>query len=418
VYGGRCDNRYVYYKAFMMFQILKIGVVLSACIHLASCYGQSPDRQLHVLSEDFDKSMPFYYGMPDHLSAIDTSPVWKDNGQQIVLTGTVYQIDGKTPAPDVILYYYQTDINGRYTTKEDEERNMPKNGLGQTHGYIRGWLKTDAQGNYAIYTMKPGTYPSRDEPAHIHMTIKEKDIRTPYYIDDFVFDDDPLLTTVRRKRMDNRGGSGVIRFVEKEGNWIGERNIILGLNIPNYPKREVGHSSSGINIGEDILSFTPHHAYGADKGTQTCPICKYGWYHGILYFVGNNPNWEAIKKWLVFLDNQSKERAQYLKAYFVYGKASEYHYANRMHALEKLGDELALTKVALTFVPSLEDKKSDIYLNGINPNVESTILIYRRSNVIDKYIDLEPNQDNFDKIIKRLDETANAYFKLPKPERE
>jgi protocatechuate 3,4-dioxygenase beta subunit len=401
-----------------MIRIFKIGILLLAFLNLSSCNSQNTKKETQTLSDDFDKSMPFYYKMPKKLSANDTSPAFKEKGQKILLTGTVYQIDGKTPASNVILYYYQTNTEGVYAIKESEERNMPKNNLGQTQGYIRGWLKTDKQGNYSIYSIKPETYPSRDQPAHIHITVKEKNMDEPYYIDDFVFDNDRLLTTQWRKNMENRGGSGVIRFVEKDGMWVGERNIYLGLNIPDYPIEDDSQKSSGKNIGEDIISFTPFHAYGADKGTKTCPICKYGWYHGILYFVGNKPNWSDVKDWLKFLDTENQKREKYLKVYFVYGNETNYDKDIRVQELEKLGTELDLKKVALTFVPSFKDKTSEVHLNKIDPNVNNTFFIYKRSNIIDKYVDLKPNPENFKKISEKLDKTVNEYFKLSRPKND
>ncbi|RKE94681.1 dioxygenase family protein [Ichthyenterobacterium magnum] len=401
-----------------MLQIFKIGVLLLAGLNLSSCNSQNIKKETETLSDDFDKSMPFFYKMPRKLSATDTSSAFKEKGQKILLTGTVYQIDGKTPASNIILYYYQTNTEGIYATKQSEERNMPKNKLGQTHGYIRGWLKTNELGNYSIYTIQPKAYPSRDQPAHIHITVKEKNMEEPYYIDDFVFDNDSLLTSKRRKNMENRGGSGVIRFVQKDNMWIGERNIILGLNIPDYPIENIYQKSSGKSIGEDIISFTPFHAYGADKGTITCPICKYGWYHGILYFVGSKPNWNEIKDWLAFLDSENQKREEYLKVYFIYGNDLNYDKDTRMQKLEKLGNELGLKKVALTFVPSFNDKSSEVNLNKIDPNTENTFLIYKRSKVIDKFVDLKPNQENFKKIINRLDKSANEYFKLSRPKKE
>jgi protocatechuate 3,4-dioxygenase beta subunit len=44
-----------------------------------------------------------------------------------------------------------------------------------------------------------------------------------------------LLTAAKRKALENRGGSGVLRLVKQGELWIGERDIILGLNIPGYP---------------------------------------------------------------------------------------------------------------------------------------------------------------------------------------
>ncbi|MBK8355591.1 MAG: hypothetical protein IPL13_09540 [Saprospiraceae bacterium] len=67
---------------------------------------------------------------------------------------------------------------------------------------------------------------------------------------------------------------------------VAEHNIILGLNIiPNYPQINQSKLNSGLEIGEDNPSFTPFHAFGPDKGTRTCPVCKYGRFHGIVYFI-------------------------------------------------------------------------------------------------------------------------------------
>lgn len=122
----------------------------------------------------------------------------------------------------------------------------------------------------------------------------------------------------------------------KDNLQIAEHNIVLGLNIPNYPKKLTVVSKSGLNVGEDQPSFIPFHAYGPDRGTQTCPVCKYGRYHGIIYFVGNNTNWNEVKNWLQFLEQESKNRKKYLKVYFVYGSDKDYNKYPRLSLLEKL----------------------------------------------------------------------------------
>jgi protocatechuate 3,4-dioxygenase beta subunit len=86
--------------------------------------------------------------------------------------------------------------------------------------------------------------------------------------------------------------------------------------------------------------------------------------------------------------------------------------------LAKLGKDLQLEKAALTFVPSFADSESEIDLNKINSEAENTFIIYKRSRVVDKFINLKPNQDNFNLLSKRLDETINEYFDLPKTGRE
>ena len=132
-------------------------------------------------------------------------PDVQDNSRnRIGINGTVYKADGKTTAPGVILYIYHTNPKGIYAKKGDEK------GWAKRHGYIRGWMKTDTKGEYKFVTIKPGSYPDRSEPAHIHITIKEPD-KNEYYIDEFVFSDDTLLTAERKKKLENRGGSGVFK---------------------------------------------------------------------------------------------------------------------------------------------------------------------------------------------------------------
>ncbi|GAB3931795.1 hypothetical protein [Mucilaginibacter myungsuensis] len=164
-----------------------------------------------------------------------------------------------------------------------------------------------------------------------------------------------------------------------------------------------------------MVSFTPYHAWGPDKGTRTCPICKYGWYHGILYFVGDSPNWADIKKWLAFLESESIKREKYLKVYFIYGNAKNYNKQARETELANLGRDLQLQKVALTFVPSLSDRGSEIHLNKVDQKVGNTFILYRRNTVFANFIDLPATASNFSMMSDLLDKNKNEYFDLPQP---
>lgn len=390
--------------------IMKHAIFLLFIFLFPDCTGQT--HPTVKSTSELEHSRPDRNGMPSVIQPLDTSPAWNLDGQKLLITGIVYQPDGKTPAPNVVVYYYHTNTEGKYLHDPGHKRSMPPNELGQTHGYIRGWTQTGADGKYAIYTTRPGAYPGRSDPAHIHLTVQEPDGRA-YYIDDVVFDDDRLLTGAKRKKMENRGGSGVVRLVAKNNLMIGERNIRLGLHVPDYPKSNSDSLQSGQEIGEDVRSFTPFHAWGADKGSHACPVCKYGWYHGILYFVGNNPDWSEIRQWLIFLEKESYRRDKYLKVYFIYGNSQLYQKEERQKLLENLGKELDLKKVALTFVPSFNDEESEIHLSLINPDVENTFLLYKRSNIVGKFINLKPNSQNFQQLTNCLGVTENEFFKIP-----
>lgn len=168
----------------------------------------------------------FEYGNKE-LRAIDTLPEFETTEPKLKITGKVFQKDGKTPAENVILYIYHTNREGIYKTKGDEKA------WAKRHGYIRGWIKTGTDGNYTFFTFRPASYPQGAEPEHIHLTVKEPD-KNEYYIDEIVFDDDPLLTRDKREKLINRAGSGIVQPKLENGILTVHRDIILGLNIPNY----------------------------------------------------------------------------------------------------------------------------------------------------------------------------------------
>lgn len=217
-------------KLTLLFPILTIiSFVFIACegqekASLTLNSGSSPNK---IVGGGCEGCEAIYEYGDKVLTNVDTLPDYNEQNPKMKITGTVFQNDGKTPAENVILYIYHTNSEGIYPTKGGEK------GWDRRHGYIRGWIKTGKDGKYSFYTFRPGAYPERKWPEHIHATIKEPD-KNEYYIDEFVFDDDPLLTASERSKALNRCGSGIMRLREVNSELLAERDIILGLNIPDY----------------------------------------------------------------------------------------------------------------------------------------------------------------------------------------
>jgi len=401
-----------------VFKTLLIHLVL---IHLLmGCNGQTTKqsgksnqiKSNKIVGGGCDGCELMYIGMPNQIQSENTSVGWAEGEQKLIVTGKIFQLDGKTPAPNVVLYFWHTDDEGLYSSGNETAKEV------KPHGKLRGWVKSDKNGFYRIKTSRPAAYPTQDIPQHIHLSIKEADINNEYFAD-LYFDDDPLYLRHKKKygKLD-RAGTELLRVVIDKDIQIAEHNIVLGLNIPDYPAQNKIEVQSGFNVGEDQPSFSPFHAFGPDKGTTTCPVCKYGRFHGTVYFVGDHPVWNEIKKWLKFLDDQSITREKYLKAYFVYGSSKNFNKQTRQLELEKLGSELGVQKIALTFVPSFSDTKSEANLNKINSTVENTFIIYRHRTIVDKFINLKPTDKDFSKISEVLNKTKSDYFELPEPKHE
>jgi len=142
-------------------------------------------------------------------------------GIALEISGTVYGPDGKTPAVGVMIYAYHTNASGVYAKRGGETGNARR------HGYLRGWVRTDAQGRYRFTTIRPAAYPGRSDPAHIHLTVTPPG-GAESWIDSIEFDDDPLLTPAERARRRNTGGAGIVRLVtDARGVQHAVRDIIL-----------------------------------------------------------------------------------------------------------------------------------------------------------------------------------------------
>ncbi|WP_333879135.1 dioxygenase family protein [Flavobacterium sp.] len=402
------------YSFFHKSTIVTLAFILFACQNHTN--SQTPKRSVsetqNTIGGGCEGCELMYVGMPQTLTSVHQSIGWNQGHTRLIITGKVVQIDGKTPAPNVVIYYWHTNDEGLY----EANAQTPKKAL--VHGRLRGWVKTDAHGNYMIKTSRPAAYPNDSIPQHIHLSIKEPDLTKEYYAD-LYFDDDPLyLRHKKRYGKLDRAGTELLRIVLDDTVQIAEHNIVLGLHIPNYPKHLDKRVDSGLSIGDDQPSFMPYHFFGPDRGTRACPVCRYGRYHGLVYFVSEKSSLDEIKKWLVFLDQQSVIRKHYLKAYLVYVGSRRYSKDVSEKMLQEWGQMLRLQHVALTYVPSFNDEDTEMHRNKINPSVESTIVLFKHRTIVDKWINLKPSPENFDTVIQAIVNSKGNFFDLPEPRHE
>jgi protocatechuate 3,4-dioxygenase beta subunit len=155
---------------------------------------------------------------PDDVSSLATLVGDSEPGEKLVITGTVYQTDRKTPRPGFLLYIYQTDATGMYN-RVDGNWQRPR---------LRGWVKTDRLGRYEIRTIKPGSYPRSNNPAHIHVIVKVGK-SDPRWIDDFLFEGDPFLRGSDRELSGTQGTFSPVMRVsrDEQGRLLCRRDIVI-----------------------------------------------------------------------------------------------------------------------------------------------------------------------------------------------
>jgi protocatechuate 3,4-dioxygenase beta subunit len=141
-------------------------------------------------------------------------------GQPLIISGRILAPDQKTPLEGVTLSVYQTDATGVYSTTGDngDHRNTR----------IHGSMRTNSEGRYQFRTIKPGSYPKTRNPAHIHAYISGPGY-PEYWIDEYLFDDDPFVQDDVRSKSGNKGNfSSVLKLTQgSDGILRGERDIVI-----------------------------------------------------------------------------------------------------------------------------------------------------------------------------------------------
>jgi protocatechuate 3,4-dioxygenase, beta subunit len=182
-------------------------ILISGLLLIAVC-NKAQDSAFVRSWEEAQKNRP--QNVPSSARIAST----EEPGTPLRILGMVYLSDGETPATGVVVFTYQTDRSGVYNER------------GSDGWRLRGWARTDREGRFEFHTIRPGAYPGRSNPAHVHFTLDGPELRRRW-TDSLLFADDPLVTRSERQRSDAAEKFGWVRPVRKErdGTTVVEINL-------------------------------------------------------------------------------------------------------------------------------------------------------------------------------------------------
>jgi protocatechuate 3,4-dioxygenase beta subunit len=129
------------------------------------------------LSTETDIEGPYYLpGAPFRTSIANR----EEQGVPLIIRGTVFHSDCKTPVNRALVEVWQTDAQGKYYGKDENYR-------------LRGRMRTNEKGKFEFTTVKPGRYRLMKgfRPAHIHVRVYHPDYEV--LITQLYFKGDPFL---------------------------------------------------------------------------------------------------------------------------------------------------------------------------------------------------------------------------------
>lgn len=192
---------------------------VSALIFSLACFiGINFSFHAQQTADDLTTYNPFFDYEEAQLSNTAEIPGFESKANKLKISGTIYMSDGVTPASNVILYIEQADEHGDFDLRGPKDKHYVHN---------RGWIKTNADGQYTFFTYIPGNDRRYNQKQQLFPAIKEPS--TPaYHIASFLFDEDPLLTKACRKRMNKKGDpSRILKLTLVDGIYTVQKDIIL-----------------------------------------------------------------------------------------------------------------------------------------------------------------------------------------------
>lgn len=154
------------------------------------------------------------------------------------------------------------------------------------------------------------------------------------------------------------------------------------------------NTNSGLNVGEAVTPFHPKHITGPDKGTTTCPPCKYGAVPAVQAWVSPSEKPETVLALAKTLSaNVETYKAADLKGFMIMltmcagceGKAA------------KFAEKAKLENIGIATL-AFENEAVKNYKVSLDKDVKNTVIVYKNKKVAAKFVNLTDSKEDLAKL--------------------
>ncbi|MCG9893914.1 MAG: hypothetical protein MH204_00380 [Fimbriimonadaceae bacterium] len=159
------------------------------------------------------------------------------------------------------------------------------------------------------------------------------------------------------------------------GGAIAAAVIALGL----APAEKVAAKPIGLKQGDIVTPFEPHHLAGPDKGTETCPPCKYGMLPAVQVWARGESD-QVLLGIAQRLSSEMTASKKDLRAFMILVADTEAEKAQAKRVAAGMETDLKIKNVALAHLPSNHEAVAN-YGFPLDGSVKNMAVVYSKLKV-------------------------------------
>ena len=155
---------------------------------------------------------------------------------------------------------------------------------------------------------------------------------------------------------------------------------------------------SGVATGETLQAFTPHHVTGANKNSDTCPVCMYPNNPAVQVWI-NRDDEKNIGAIVSTLEKATKQNAaKKFKSFVIFMNPDAETAKTIEPKLAKIGTEQKVKNVALAYLPNAKDEAVGEYKINTSSDVKNTIFVYKARKVAAKFVNFTADEKSLESL--------------------
>lgn len=157
--------------------------------------------------------------------------------------------------------------------------------------------------------------------------------------------------------------------------------------------------SSGLKPGEFVTPFHPQHLSGPDKGTDTCPPCKYGALPAVQVWL-NKEDPKTAAAITEAVNEEVTKSTKKLKGFVLHVTKDKAAKAAAKTAAQH-AEAAGLVNVAVATVEPTNEAIANYKIN-LKPEVRNTVIVYRKMKIVATMVNLKSTPEDLGKLRQAL----------------